>query len=329
MKLKRSRGADHNETDSVSVFGEQVSAQPTEFRNAFQIETRVRKAVSEMPVAMVQTDQSGRVLWVEDHGWKLKNPNFAFAQGDSVQLFFGESWQRIEKQMQSKITFQDAMLIQSMQLIVLAQPQYNNDQLTGIVLLLTLLSYQKTLEEETNRPQSIQNGRLEDFGGLSALMQLLATSKPTGCLELDTAKLYFENGMVVAVEHPTLLGKEAVMAVSMRTTGKFYFHFALTTEPQFELSVRDLILGTWKKNNLTTKSGSKDQSDNLIILPNALAAHAFVAGVGGFEVFSAAFMFVPEVQADCIVLRGRGLRVVVLNAKESEFINTVFINTAS
>jgi hypothetical protein len=298
-----------------------VNSHPTDFRNAFQIETRVRKAIGEFPVAVVQTDQLGTVLWAEDHGWKLKHPHFTFNQGVSVKLFFGDYWQRVETQMQSKEVFQDAMLIQSMQVIVLAQPQFKNEELAGMIFLLTLLSVQHSKSEQSNQPHSIQNGRLEDFGGLSALMQLLATSKPTGCLELDAAKLYFENGLVVAAEHPALVGKQAVVAVSQRTTGKFYFHFALTTEPQFKLSVRDLILGTWKTKDLMPETEPKNHADNLIILPDTKTAHAFIAGVGGFEVFSASSMYVPEVQADCIVLRGRGLRVVVMNAKQSEFMN--------
>ncbi len=176
--------------------------------------------------------------------------------------------------------------------------------------------------------QEAFNGQLAEIGGAAALLQMLVITQPTGCLEISNAKVFIDQGNIVAVEHPSLKHEQAVIVLLQLEQGRFYFY--PDQKPALEtmsLPVLSLVLQLWREKDAEHLLGERilvrqkviPQTRGLILLPNATAANAFMAGVGGKDAFAVGKEYVTEVKAECVVLLGRGFRVVVLNASEDDF----------
>ncbi len=301
-----------------------MSSSSREFRHAFQIETRVRNAIHTLPIAVVQTDQNGMVLWAEDLGLKAQNKNLGFMVGHSIWQLFAEQTNSMLEELQADRVFYEVLVIENTKLGILAQGKKSNTKLESILFVATFLGYVQTdMALQNKKPLSIHQGRLDEIGGVSAVLQLLATIKSTGCLELDSAKIYLEQGFIVAAEHPALTGQDAVIAISKRTHGQFVFHIAIrAAEANLKLTMQEIILTDWYNGKTSAAPMPVNPSENLIILPNATATLAFINGVGGREAFTISTAYVPELQAECVVLVGKGFRIIVLSAQKSDFLES-------
>ncbi len=157
------------------------------------------------------------------------------------------------------------------------------------------------------------SGRLETIGGAVGLMQMLAASPVSGAVQLDDSILFLEHGRIVEVVHPKLLGKTAVEAVIQRRIGQFQFipevrpaNMVLNLDP-IQLALAHLA----KQDEATAPP--KSSSEHQISLPNSKAANAFMQGVGGQQHFRV------SLEESLVILRGRNLKIVVLEAKLTDF----------
>jgi PAS domain S-box-containing protein len=157
-------------------------------------------------------------------------------------------------------------------------------------------------------------GRLEDVGGTVGLLQMVAASPVNGAIWFDDAQLFLLGGRVVAVVHPSLLGIEAVAKLVQRQHGPFQFIANLRPEKtMFNLDPVKLALEfLTKQDELTAPT-----QQHVVTVPNSLAAKAFIGGVGGIQHFRV------SLEQNQVVLHGRGLKVIVLEAQVSEFLGQI------
>ncbi len=153
------------------------------------------------------------------------------------------------------------------------------------------------------------SGRLENVGGTVGLLQMVAASPVNGAISLDDAKLFLLNGRVVAVEHHLLDNEEAVANLVQRQQGQFQFIPNLRPEKtMFNLDPVKLAL-----EYLTKEDEQTATRQHVVTVPNSIAAKAFVSGVGGMQHFRVLL------EQNQVVLSGRGLKVIVMQAQISDF----------
>lgn len=157
------------------------------------------------------------------------------------------------------------------------------------------------------------SGRLETLGGAVGLMQMVAASPINGVIQLADTLLFLEQGRIVAAEHPRLVGQAAVEAIVQRKSGQFQFipevkasQKSLNLDP-VQLALRHLTKLD-EANAPLPETGLKAFS-----LPNAKAAKAFLAGVGGMGHFKA------TVEQNQVVLYGRGMKITVLDSQLNDY----------
>jgi PAS domain S-box-containing protein len=85
------------------------------------------------------------------------------------------------------------------------------------------------LEENLHRIRQVaesrpgMHGRLEEVGGAGGLVQMLSLVHPSGLLRVDAVSVWFQNGRVVHIQHPTLEGADAVIDTFTREHGRFVY----------------------------------------------------------------------------------------------------------
>ncbi len=157
------------------------------------------------------------------------------------------------------------------------------------------------------------SGRLETIGGAVGLMQMLAVSPVSGAVQLDDSILFLEHGRIVAVVHPKLTGREAAEAVVQRQIGQFQFiPHVRPANMVLNLDPTQLALAYLAKQD-EAGAPQKISSEHQISLPNSKAANAFMQGVGGQEHFRV------SLEQNRVILRGRNLKIVVLEANLADF----------
>ena len=165
-------------------------------------------------------------------------------------------------------------------------------------------------------------GSLELLGGAGMLMQLLSINAQSGMLTLgNDLRLQLEAGRIVAVEHPHLIGLEAVLDVLRQTSGDYGFVAAALSKPAapLELRLSEVLLEASKRGASTRPLTepvfpSRPELEGLVVLPHVAAAVTFAQSMG-VEHFSASLENVPHQSAPCVVLRGRGFRVMALQGR--------------
>jgi PAS domain S-box-containing protein len=164
------------------------------------------------------------------------------------------------------------------------------------------------------------SGRLEDVGGTVGLLQMIAASPVSGAILFDDdAQLFLLGGRVVAVVHPVLIGNQAVAKLVQREHGQFQFIPNLRPEKtMFNLDPVKLALEfLTKQDELTAPKQLPPAPQNVVTVPNSIAAKAFIGGVGGIRHFKL------SLEQNQVVLHGRGLKVIVLEAQISEFLGQI------
>ena len=160
------------------------------------------------------------------------------------------------------------------------------------------------------------SGRLEKLGGTVGLLQMVAASPVNGAISLEDAKLYLLNGRVVAVEHQLLEGQVAVENLVQRQHG--HFQFIPNQRPEktmFNLDPVKLTLEYLTKQDEQMAFVSlQANQQHVVTVPDSLTAKAFIGGVGGIAHFQ-----VTE-EENKVVLVGRGIKVVVLQASLEDFL---------
>ncbi len=157
------------------------------------------------------------------------------------------------------------------------------------------------------------SGRLETIGGMVGLMQMIAVSPVSGAILLDDSTLFFEHGRIVAVKHPELQGILAVQILVQRQHGQFQF------VPEFRSANTDLNLDPTQisleflKQQDEHQAAAPKNNKHAVHLPSSQAAKAFISGVGGIEHFQV------TLEGNQVVLRGRGMKIVIHNAKTTDF----------
>jgi hypothetical protein len=133
-------------------------------------------------------------------------------------------------------------------------------------------------------------GSLELLGGAGVLMQLLNINAQSGMLTLcDDLRVQLETGRIVAVEHPHLIGLEALLDAWRQTTGAYGFLAVDLPRPAAPLELGPSV-----------------------VLPHVAAAVAFAQNM---EHFIVALEDVANQAGPCVVLRGRGFRLMSLQGQ--------------
>jgi PAS domain S-box-containing protein len=156
-------------------------------------------------------------------------------------------------------------------------------------------------------------GRLESIGGAVNLVQMLHASGMNGAIQLDDSIIFLAQGRFVAVNHPKLSGLAALEAMIQRERGQFQFIPGIQPEKvQFSLDPIQLAL-EWSTRKDEIFAPTPMPHEQQVVLPNAKAALAFMQGVGGRS------QFTLSTEQGNVILLGRGIKVVVLDAKPEDF----------
>jgi PAS domain S-box-containing protein len=164
-------------------------------------------------------------------------------------------------------------------------------------------------------------GQLEEVGGAGTLLQMISMIVQSGALHLEDTngqhmRLYLHTGRITHIEHPTLKGLEAVMKTLALEQGRFRFMTGqIAPEQSMSLDPVTIALEVAKHHDETGNTANetiKSEPDaGLVVLPNIRVALEFLNGIGGTEHFSANLEHDPR-WGDHVTLRGRGVRIVVL-----------------
>ncbi len=155
-------------------------------------------------------------------------------------------------------------------------------------------------------------GRLEDIEGAVGLLQMLASNGTDGAITLDDSIIFLEKGRIVATQHPKLADAEAAKAIIQRRRGQFQFFPNVKTErATISLDPIALALEFARQNDETRV---QHQQENIIYLPNSKAAYAFMNGISHPD------QFMTSVENNQVILRGKGIKIVVQNTSLEEFL---------
>ena len=154
------------------------------------------------------------------------------------------------------------------------------------------------------------------------LMQLLSLNAQSGMLTLgDDLRLQLEAGRIVSVEHPHLVGLEAVLDALRRKNGDYGFLAADLVRPvaPLELCLSVVLLEASRRGASTPKIvepvfPSRPVLEGLVVLPHIAAVVAFAQSMG-VEHFSVTLEDVANQAEPCVVLRGRGFKVMALQGQ--------------
>ena len=165
-------------------------------------------------------------------------------------------------------------------------------------------------------------GSLELLGGAGMLTQLLSINAQSGMLTLgDDSRVQFDTGRIVGVEHPHLVGLEAVLDALRQTSGDYGYQSGNFPRPAapLELSLSALLLEASRRGASTLPTtepifASRPALEGLVVLPHVAAAVAFAQSMGS-QHFAATFEDVTHQALPCVVLRGRGFKVIGLQGQ--------------
>lgn len=175
-------------------------------------------------------------------------------------------------------------------------------------------------------PNSSLRGKLEDVGGAGSLVQMLMVLNPSGALTLNgDIRLFFRDGRIVFIEHPRmphLSGLEAAVHAFHLERGTFEFSLVdLQPEAVLSLDPVSVALEAARRFDEAKHSGEwpalqgvELEAEGVFVLPDVKSALAFVASLGTNQ-FRGRTEYDPHLKRDALVLRGRGLRVVVLEGQ--------------
>lgn len=165
-------------------------------------------------------------------------------------------------------------------------------------------------------------GSLELLGGAGMLMQLLSINAQSGMLTLgDDLRVQFNTGRIVGVEHPHLVGLEAVLNALRQQSGDYGFLAADLGTPAapLELSLSALLLEASRRGASTPLAAEPILAsllalEGLVVLPHVAAAVAFAQSMGS-QHFAASLEDATHQALPCVVLRGRGFKVIALQGQ--------------
>lgn len=165
-------------------------------------------------------------------------------------------------------------------------------------------------------------GSLELLGGAGMLMQLLAMSAQSGSLTLGASlHVQLDCGRIVGVEHPHMVGLEAVLDALRFQSGDYEFVAGDAARPAvpLELELPALLLEASRRGASTPMLAepvfaSRPALEGLVVLPHVAAAVAFAQSMGS-QHFEATLEEVAQQALPCVVLRGRGFKVMALNGQ--------------
>ena len=165
-------------------------------------------------------------------------------------------------------------------------------------------------------------GSLELLGGAGVLAQLLSINAQSGMLTVgDDVRLQLEAGQIVAVEHPHLVGLEAVLDAVRFESGDYSFLAADLVKPSapLELELSKVLLEASRRGASVAaapepSSPARPALEGLVVLPHVAAAVAFAQSMG-VEYFKVALEEVPHHAQPMVVLRGRGFKVIGLQGQ--------------
>lgn len=168
-------------------------------------------------------------------------------------------------------------------------------------------------------------GSLELLGGAGVLMQLLNIHAQSGMLTLgDDVRVQLEAGQILGVEHPHLVGLEAVLDALRRASGDYGFLAADLIRPAaaLELSLPALLLEASRRGASTPITSaplcpSRPALEGLVVLPHVAAAVVFAQSMGA-QHFKATLEQVANQLQLCVVLYGRGFKIIGLQGQLSD-----------
>jgi PAS domain S-box-containing protein len=157
--------------------------------------------------------------------------------------------------------------------------------------------------------------RLETLGGAGTLLQLVALRDLDGVLTLDhERRVQFRAGRVVAVEHPHLTGRAALLDINALETGAFVWETdASALDASLDIAMSEVVAELARSRLEPTPPTSEHVNDDpqgLIVLHDADAALAFARGIG-LTHFKAGLER-DGGGAERLVLRGRGFKIVAM-----------------
>jgi PAS domain S-box-containing protein len=171
------------------------------------------------------------------------------------------------------------------------------------------------LQQQLDEDDTIR-GQLEGLGGASTILQMIAVSHAQGALHLQSKRvkgtLYLQNGRIVTVEHPELSLKAAVLDLLKLKRGSFQFDpYHHTQKIEFDLDPTGLLLelAQFQDENPNVSIGD---SVHRVVLPQLSSARAFMEGVGGEMLFTAAMKTHLGWRSEKLTFFGRGFMLVVL-----------------
>ncbi len=178
------------------------------------------------------------------------------------------------------------------------------------------------------------HGLLEDIGGAAALVQMFAITQPKGMIRFEGGcALYLQQGKIVAVQHPKLQARAAVLDVLGLNQGFFRFDpSAVAEKPDLSLDPIAMTLeytqmldeGKNKKGRTTQKIlPVLPTAQGFIALANIEVALMFMRGVGGETAFVASFEYGTGWQGEKLVLRGTSFTILVLQGTLAELPDSI------
>lgn len=189
----------------------------------------------------------------------------------------------------------------------------------------SLTEFVRVTDFLSTRRAGALRGSLEVLGGAGVLMQLLSINAQSGLLTLgDDLRLQLDTGQIVSVEHPHLIGIEAVLDALKMQSGAYEFLAAGMVRPAIplKLSLAVMLLEVSRRGASAPRAtepifASRPELEGLVVLPHVAAAVAFARSVG-IEHFGASLEEIAHQAQPCVVLRGRGFKVIGLEGQLSD-----------
>ena len=190
---------------------------------------------------------------------------------------------------------------------------------TTTKLLLDMKTYIGNMQWQLKHGQTMR-GNLESLGGGVVLMQMLSISGSSGAIGFRGTQrilgtLHLKLGRIVAVEHPQLRGKLAVINLLGKTQGEFDFTADVNppnTDLDLDPTALVLELAQKQDENLEQQKQTVATTSNRLVLPNLEAAQGFMRGVGGESYFKSSLQLFENQQK--LIFTGRGFELVVLDS---------------
>jgi hypothetical protein len=289
------------------------------FQEDFRKELFLRQTLRQLPTLIMSYQDSGVVRWLEGNDqlaqlWGLQS-------GRNLSAVFSKIQQAHLMSVFSGHQQSQSFVVEDKVFHVYVSPHLPQTGLAFFTQMLQASTPSSAMVNELHifgqnfaRLQCL-TGKLEDIGGLLALLQSCSQIYLFGRIECNTGKIYTEGDKIVCWIPEAVCGITTLEQMIESATGDFCFIPKYRAKQKnAHISIQNLALEqVFPLRGVRFDHSPQGLHDHFhsVHLPSVFALKAFLCGVGGSVHFQYVQEFDAATNGERVVLYGRGFRVVI------------------